>query len=93
MVAGALIACAGISGMAVCHHYRVGHWYLVSLTVGVFGLNCCYSCYTALLPDFVATRHMGQASGIMASMSMLGSFVGFALFGFYLGVEESYMLY
>ena len=36
---------------------------------------------------------MGQASGIMASMTMLGSFVGFALFGFYLSVEESYLLY
>jgi MFS-type transporter involved in bile tolerance (Atg22 family) len=45
-----------------------------------------YSCYTALLPDFVATSHMGRASGVMAAMSMLGSFCGFALFGFWLQV-------
>ena len=30
-----------------------------------------------------------QASGVMASMTLLGSFVGFALFGFYLDVEHS----
>ena len=36
MVAGALIACLGHSAMLACHHYRVGHLYLVSLTVAVF---------------------------------------------------------
>ena len=34
-----------------------------------------------------------QASGVMASMTLLGSFIGFALFGFYLDVEHSYVLY
>ena len=29
----------------------------------------------------------------MASMTLLGSFIGFALFGFYLDVEHSYVLY
>ena len=40
MVAGALIACLGHCAMLACHHYRVGHLYLVSLTVAVFGMNC-----------------------------------------------------
>ena len=31
-----------------------------------------------------------QASGVMASMTLLGSFIGFALFGFYLDVEHSH---
>ena len=93
MVAGALIACLGHCAMLACHHYRTGHLYLLSLTVAVFGMNCCYACYTALLPDFVLPEHMGKASGVMASMTILGSFLGFALFGFYLDVEHSYPLY
>ena len=93
MVAGALIACLGHCAMLACHHYRIGHLYLVSLTVAVFGMNCCYACYTALLPDFVLPEHMGKASGVMASITILGSFLGFALFGFYLDVEHSYPLY
>ena len=40
MVAGALIACLGHCCMLACHHYRIGHLYLVSLTVAVFGMNC-----------------------------------------------------
>ena len=30
-----------------------GTAYIFSLTVCVFGVNVVYSCYTALLPDFV----------------------------------------
>lgn len=93
MVLGAVLACLGNAGMAFCHLYRAGRLFLVSLTVCVFGMNCCYASYTALLPDFVPLDNMGQASGIMASMTMLGSFVGFALFGFYLGVEHAYPVY
>lgn len=49
MVAGALIACLGHCAMLACHHYRVGHLYLVSLTVAVFGMNCwCAAAATAL---------------------------------------------
>lgn len=93
MVLGALLAIIGNAGMAFCHLYRIGRLYIVSLTLCVFGMNCCYASYTALLPDFVPLEHMGQASGIMASMTMLGSFVGFALFGFYLSVEHAYPVY
>ena len=51
MVAGALIACLGHGCMLACHHYRIGHLYLVSLTVAVFGMNCWCTVATA------STRH------------------------------------
>lgn len=51
MVAGALIACLGHGCMLACHHYRIGHLYLVSLTVAVFGMNCWCTAATA------STRH------------------------------------
>jgi len=52
-----------------------------------------YACYTALIPDLVPAAHLGRASGVMAAMSMLGSLVGFTLFGFVLDVVYAYWLY
>ena len=52
-----------------------------------------YACYTALIPDLVPVAHLGRASGVMAAMSMLGSLVGFTLFGFVLDVMYAYWLY
>lgn len=93
MVGGTVAACAGSFGMWYSREHQLGPAYICSLTLCVFGVNVVYSCYTALLPDFVPTTHMGRASGVMAAMSMLGSFCGFGLFGFYLGVVHSYALY
>ena len=58
-----------------------------------YRVNIIYSCYTALLPDFIPPAHLGLASGVMAAMSMLGSFGGFWLFGFRLQVSHAYGLY
>lgn len=93
MVGGTLMACVGCLCMWYSRERGRGGPYILALTLCVFGVNVVYSCYTALLPDFVATAHMGRASGVMAAMSMLGSFCGFGLFGFWLQVAHAYPLY
>ena len=56
---------------------------------GVMAPGCNPMC-TRLQPYArEAATLCAQASGVMASMTLLGSFVGFALFGFYLDVEHS----
>jgi len=93
MLAGAALACSGFGAMWLCRQQRLGAAYVCALTAAVSGVNVIYSCYTALLPDFIPPAHMGLASGVMAAMSMLGSFGGFWLFGFRLQVSHAYGLY
>ena len=93
MAFGALLACAGSLAMKACRQQQLGYSYIMSLMACVLGVNISYACYTALLPDFIPPNHMGRASGVMAMMSMLGSFVGFVVFGFWLQVVDAYFLY
>lgn len=93
MVLGAVIAGVGTLGMSMSHYHQQQVVYVVSLVLTVFGLNCSYSSYTALLPDFIAPEFMGRASGIMACLTTLGSFAGFALLGFLLEATDAYPLY
>ena len=69
---------------------------VVTIAFELSWINVCYrsyACYTALIPDLVPVAHLGRASGVMAAMSMLGSLVGFTLFGFVLDVVYAYWLY
>jgi len=67
MVGGTVTACVGCLGMWYSREHGRGSAYIFSLTVCVFGVNVVYSCYTALLPDFVSSAHMGRASGVMVN--------------------------
>lgn len=93
MVVGAVIACIGSLAMLVAHEYRLKALYIGSLTASIAGLNISYACYTALLPDLVPSAHLGRASGMMATMSMLGALLGFSLFGFLLQTVHAYTIY
>lgn len=93
LAAGALLACIGCVAMHASRERRWGRMFICSLTLTATGLNTGYASFTALLPDLVPLNRMGDASGTMAAMSMVGSLCGFALFGFVLSAVHAYWVY
>ena len=93
MVLGACLASCGFLAMLVARENMMRYAYIAALCCSIAGINISYACFTALLPDLVAVQHMGRASGCMATMSMLGALLGFALFGFWLPTRHSYAIY
>lgn len=93
MIGGALGACVGLGAMFLSRQLLQPFWYSVALVFAILGMNVSYAAYSALMPDFVPEHQMGQASGMMALLGLVGSCSGFALFSFVLDVFWSYLVY
>mmetsp|Transcript_2388 Transcript_2388/g.4608 ORF Transcript_2388/g.4608 Transcript_2388/m.4608 type:complete len:414 (-) Transcript_2388:1480-2721(-) len=65
--------------------------YFLAFGVLNLALNTCFAAYSGLIPDFVSSEQLGEASGVMAVMNALGSLLGVWLIGFML--VEPYKLY
>eukprot|EP01053_Blabericola_migrator_P003948 Blabericola_migrator_1__3947@NODE_219_length_11213_cov_124_951821_g186_i0_p2_GENE_NODE_219_length_11213_cov_124_951821_g186_i0NODE_219_length_11213_cov_124_951821_g186_i0_p2_ORF_typecomplete_len509_score55_10MFS_1/PF07690_16/1_9e12MFS_1/PF07690_16/4_7e09MFS_2/PF13347_6/6_3e18MFS_2/PF13347_6/4_5e02ATG22/PF11700_8/1_2e10MFS_1_like/PF12832_7/5_3e06TRI12/PF06609_13/7_6e02TRI12/PF06609_13/0_0031TRI12/PF06609_13/9_9e02BT1/PF03092_16/0_026BT1/PF03092_16/9_7e02BT1/PF03092_16/5_3e02BT1/PF03092_16/1_5e02_ len=59
-------------------HYSVSA-YSLALLLGMCGLNICTSIQTGLLPSFVDSSRSGEASGVSALGTLLGSSTGFGI--------------
>lgn len=68
--------------------------YVLAMMLLQFGSSVATSPYSALIPDVVPKHQMGQASGWLALMSLLGIFLGNFLGGFHSdlfgGIVETY---
>eukprot|EP00808_Paulinella_micropora_P001351 g72989.t1 len=93
ILAGAIIGVSGLGALYACRQYLLSYLYMLSLFVATLGLNFMYSGYTALLPDLVHHSQNGVASGVMGVMGMVGSCLGFVLFGFYFDPVYAYGIY
>lgn len=76
LVLGAVLACIGSLTMLIAREYYLRFTYIAALTASIAGMNISYASYTALLPDLIPAPHLGRASGMMATMSMLGALLG-----------------
>jgi len=94
LVLGAVLACIGSLTMLIAREYYLRFTYIAALTASIAGMNISYASYTALLPDLIPAPHLGRASGMMATMSMLGALLGFGIFGLtHVGTSEAYTIY
>eukprot|EP00457_Paulinella_chromatophora_P005229 gb/GEZN01005243.1/.p1 GENE.gb/GEZN01005243.1/~~gb/GEZN01005243.1/.p1 ORF type:complete len:526 (-),score=63.02 gb/GEZN01005243.1/:213-1790(-) len=93
ILVGTALGILGLYALYLCRQHVFPFTYLFSLFCATLGLNLMYSGYTALVPDLVPQSQNGLASGIMGVMGMMGSCLGFFLFGFVYPPVDSYLIY